>query len=57
MSKFLATVFVLSALIGLGVLVMMYGWGLEVKSWPWVIGGGVFGQAFLKIIGDKVISE
>jgi hypothetical protein len=22
--------------------VLMYGWGLEPKSWGWIIGGGVF---------------
>lgn len=34
---------------GLSILVLMYGWGLEVKSWPWVIFGG-FGSAFFGAI-------
>jgi len=41
MNKLLAVVFIYTLCIGLGVLVMIYGWGLEVKSWWWVIGGGV----------------
>jgi len=27
--------------IGLGILVMINGYGLEVKSWSWVIWGGI----------------
>jgi len=30
--------------IGLSILVMIYGWGLEPKSWWWIIGVGFFGQ-------------
>jgi len=25
----------------IGVLVMVYGWGLHPQSWGWIIGGGV----------------
>lgn len=57
MAKFIATLAVLAALVGLSVLVMMYGWGLQPKSWWWIVGGGVFGNVFLKVIGDKVMSS
>ena len=28
--------------ISLSITVMIYGWGLEPKSWWWIIGGGIF---------------
>jgi len=33
------------------VLVMIYGWGLEPKSWWWIIGGGVV----IKIIIEAMV--
>lgn len=26
-------------IVGVGILVMLYGWGLEAKSWPVILGG------------------
>lgn len=34
----------------MGILVMIYGWGLEPKSWPWIIGGGIFGRTAVGIM-------
>lgn len=41
MSKFLSAIFLTSLMILITVLVMIHGWGLEPKSWWWIIGGGV----------------
>lgn len=39
-------------------LAMIYGWGLEPKSWLWIIGAGVFGQFFavsiIKLSNDSL---
>jgi len=32
---------------GISILVMMYGWGLEPKSWGWIIGAGIAGQVII----------
>lgn len=41
MNKFLAGMFVFLVAVFVSVLVMIYGWGLEPKSWWWIIGGWV----------------
>ena len=41
----------------LSILVMIYGWGLEPKSWWWIIGGGVFGMTFIRTLFDKIEKE
>jgi len=56
-NKILALLFVLSVAVGLSVLVMIYGWGLTPVSWWWIIGVGVFGQVFMKMVGDKIIKS
>lgn len=38
MPAILAAAFYLAAF-GIGWLVLMFGWGLEPQSWPWIIGG------------------
>ena len=57
MNKFIALLFVVSVAVGLQVAVMIFGWGLSPKSWWWIIGIGLFGQAFMKMIGDKVLKS
>jgi len=57
MTKILALLFVLVMAVGLGVLTMMYGWGLQPQSWGWIIGGGIFGQLFLRLVLDKIGDE
>lgn len=32
--------------ISFSILSFIYGWGLEPKSWAWIIGAGFFGQLF-----------
>lgn len=36
----------LATSIAASVLVMTQGWGLEPKSWGWILGVGFFGQIF-----------
>lgn len=55
MNKFLAVTFIWVLSVTLGILIMINGWGLEVKSWGWVIGGGVFGRVFIELI--NVVSK
>ncbi len=39
------------------ILVMIYGWGLEPKSWWWIIGmnllGNILSQLFILVSRDK----
>jgi di/tricarboxylate transporter len=35
--------------VAVGVAVLIYGWGLSVQSWWWVIGGAVFQMAMLVV--------
>lgn len=52
----LFAVFILSVSVILcSILVMIYGWGLDVKSWSWVIGGYLWLFAVQAII--KAFSE
>jgi hypothetical protein len=41
-------------MITLEILVLMYGWGLEPKSWAWIIVGGVFAQIGLRIVAEAI---
>lgn len=36
------------------ILVMMYGWGLQPRSWGWIIGVGFFVQVALRGLSDAV---
>lgn len=40
-SKVVATIFGFILCLIISILVMIYGWGLEPKSWFWIIVGGV----------------
>lgn len=42
LSRFCTVVLGYIVSIGLGIVIMMEGWGLEPQSWWWIIGGGVF---------------
>lgn len=48
--KFLVSCFGLVLALGLSVLVMMKGWGLEPKNWWWIIGVGFFGQILAQVV-------
>ena len=45
----------LSALVT--ILVMINGWGLEAKSWGWIIGMGVFGQIACMVLTQIAIAK
>ena len=38
--------------VALMILVMINGWGLQPKSWAWIIGAGVVGQVFVRLLLD-----
>jgi hypothetical protein len=44
MTKVIVNVFGLIIAIGIQILVMINGWGLEPKSWMWIILLGTFGN-------------
>jgi hypothetical protein len=50
MNKVLASTLVIVMSFGLGVAVLIYGWGLEPRSWTWIIGGGVGARFFLGVV-------
>ena len=43
------------------ILVMIYGWGLQPKSWWWIIGmnllGNILSQLFILVSRDKKIKK
>jgi len=51
MNKFLAVTFVWILSIVLGVFVMICGWGVEPKSWWWIIGGGIGARFVVEVVG------
>jgi len=44
--KLAISLFGFSIAIALGICVLLFGWGLEIKSWGWVIWGNI-GAAFI----------
>jgi hypothetical protein len=40
----------------LSVCVMLFGWGLEVKSWGWVIWGSI-GSAFIGAFFQAIVND
>nr|WP_294864360.1 hypothetical protein [uncultured Pseudogulbenkiania sp.] len=55
LNRILAVLLVIALTVALSVLVTIKGWGLEPKSWEWIIGGGVFGGTFLRMLGEHVL--
>lgn len=55
--SFLITIFALIVGMGTSVLVMTRGWGMEPKSWWWILGGSFIGhilaQVFFEIAKAK----
>lgn len=43
MTKFLLILIGFAITFATGILVMMFGWGLQPVSWGWIIGGGLVG--------------
>jgi len=54
LENFLSAVFVLAVLIGLDILVKIYGWGLQPRSWAWIIGVGFFANLFVHMIASRL---
>jgi len=48
--KFLVAVLGLVVAVATTILVLMKGWGLEPKSWGWIIGVSLFGHLFSQLI-------
>jgi hypothetical protein len=57
MNKILALTFVFIIAVGMQIITMVYGWGLKPQNWWVIIGIGIFGQIFMKILGDAVIAN
>jgi len=49
-NRVIAMFSILTVAILLSVAVMIYGWGLEPKSWLWIIGGGVGLRALVALL-------
>jgi RsiW-degrading membrane proteinase PrsW (M82 family) len=48
--QFIVVFFGLAIGIASSILALIYGWGLEPKSWAWIIGAGFFGQMLAVVI-------
>ena len=57
MQKILSYMFLTCIVVGLQILVMIFGWGLHPKSWWWVIGVGIFGSTAVRALIDAVMKE
>ena len=51
MNKFIAVTAIWILASGLGICVMMYGWGVQPVSWGWIIGGSMFGRVIVETLG------
>ena len=49
--KFLFSLIGFFIAVGLGICVMLFGWGLVPLSWGWIIGGGIGGSLLATIFG------
>lgn len=48
--KLVTVIFGLVVGVGTSILTMIYGWGLEPKSWFWIIFVSLFGHIFAQVI-------
>jgi hypothetical protein len=53
-AKFIANTALVAASIVLSILVMIHGWGLQPRSWGWIIGIGFGVQVVVLICRDLV---
>ena len=56
-SKAIANVSLFIIALGITVLVMIYGWGLTPKSWPWIIFGGIGARLIVAIMEAVVKAD
>ena len=57
LARLVSTIFILITMVYLNILVSIHGWGLEPKSWGWIIGVGFFVQIFIKFLGDAILRK
>ena len=50
MVRFLFILMLWGVSLTLAVVIMMKGWGLEPKSWFWIIGGGIFMRGIIEVM-------
>lgn len=55
-AKFVATMSLFAIGLTLGILAMIHGWGLEPKSWWWIIGVGVGGR-FIAMLMQEIVKK
>jgi len=55
LEKFIAIVFMLALSVGSTVAVNVYGWGLQPKSWLWIIGVGFFWNLSVHTLFKKIL--
>lgn len=48
--QFLLILFAFAVAIATSVLTMIYGWGLQPKSWPWIICFSLLGHILAQLI-------
>jgi hypothetical protein len=56
-TKLVALIAVVASSIGLSVATLIYGWGLEPKSWTAIILFGVVGQVVVSSIYRKIMED
>jgi hypothetical protein len=56
-AKFLAVLFLLTLTVGMSCLAMIYGWGLQPRSWWWIIGVGIVLNLVIRMVSDAVLKE
>lgn len=52
-----ALMFVVALHVLLSLGVMVYGYGVQPRSWWWIIGGGVIGITALRWLSDKLVES
>lgn len=57
MKSFMLAVAGLIIAIGMPILVLINGWGLEPKSWGWIIGASFFGQVLAQLFIEAAKSD
>lgn len=56
-TKLLAVMAVIAMAITINVVTLIFGWGLEPKSWLVIVCVGFFGQLTVSIVSQRVFKE
>jgi len=51
-ARVIAGIFGLFLVLILSIATMIYGWGLEPKSWLWIIGGGIILRMIVEVLSE-----